>query len=148
MIENRWTRRAKQLLATRARPAVRVVRVLLVDDSPILIDAVQRLLALHPHLEVVGAVGTSAEAVAATGTMAPDLVLMDLSLPDMSGLDTTRLIKSHPNPPRVIVLTPTDAAAYCMAAASVAADGYLDKAELGGSLLALIDALFAPDGSG
>ena len=73
----------------------------------------------------------------------PDLVLMDLSMPEMNGLDATRAIKAHADGPRVIILTLHDNPEYRAAAADVRADGFVTKTELDLQLLPLIHELFA-----
>ena len=73
------------------------MRVLLVDDEPMFLEAVQALLKLDERLEVVGATGNGAHALELAETEHPDVALVDLALPEMDGLETTRrLLASRP----------------------------------------------------
>lgn len=121
---------------------MQLIRVLLVDDSLEFLDAAVRYLSSYPKLIVVGSSHTGLEALEQVKQLNPDLVLMDLALPGMSGLETTRLIKAHPDSPRVIILTLHDNPEYRTASESVNADGFLDKSDFGVELLPLIHALF------
>ena len=81
------------------------VRVLVVDDHPLFRDGVVTALTDADDLEVVGEAQDVASAIAATGELGPDVVLMDLNLPDGSGIDAVRaLAASHPDV-RVLVMT-------------------------------------------
>lgn len=105
------------------------MRILLVDDSPIFLAVIGELLNLEPGMEVVGQARSGLEALDQAALLHPDLVLMDLAMPGMDGLEATRLIKARPNPPRIIILTLDDGAQYRYAAAQSNADGCLSKAE-------------------
>src|SRR5690606_11645840 len=84
---------------------VRKLGVLVVDDHEVVRAGLRALLRRAPDLRVVGEVGTMAEAIEAAGALAPDAILMDLRLPDGSGVDACReILSSHPHI-RVIVLT-------------------------------------------
>jgi len=93
-------------------------------------------------IELVGCSLTGAEAIEQTKFLAPDLVLMDIAMPDMNGLDATRRIKELENPPRVIILTLHDNLEYRMASQAAHADGYIAKSEFGAELLPQIHLLF------
>ncbi len=79
--------------------------------------------------------------------VAPDLALVDLSMPDVNGLEVTRQLKRMPNAPRVIVLTMHDLPQYRAAARSAGADGFVSKAGFTGTLLLSIFALFPKAGA-
>lgn len=104
------------------------------DDSPSFLELARRFLDGEPAVEVVGAVNSGRAAVEAVPKLEPDLVLMDLAMPEMNGLEATRLIKAAANPPRVIILTLYGAGAYGEAARAVGADGLVVKADLIGGL--------------
>lgn len=105
------------------------MRVLLVDDSPVFLTIVSELLNLEPEMEIVGQACSGYEALEQVALLNPDLVLMDLSMPGMDGLEATRRLKARPNPPCVIILTLDDNAQYRDAATQSLADGFLSKAE-------------------
>jgi DNA-binding NarL/FixJ family response regulator len=84
----------------------------------------------------------SREALAQAQRLTPDLVLLDLSMPGMSSLETTRLLKACTNAPRVVILTPTSAHEYRAHTLSSEVDDDLDKSDLGAHLAPLLQALF------
>ena len=76
----------------------RVIRVLIADDQALLRGSFKVLLDLTPGLSVVGEAGTGAEAVALARGVQPDVVLMDVRMPQMDGIEATRLICARPGP--------------------------------------------------
>ncbi len=122
------------------------LRILLVDDNRRFLEAVRRFLA-QESFEIVGQALSGAAALEQVARLNPDLVLMDMAMPKMSGLEATRQIKSHPNPPRVIMLTLHDSPAYAAEARAFGADGFVVKSEFGSELLPLIRMLFAIKGT-
>jgi DNA-binding NarL/FixJ family response regulator len=121
------------------------VRTLLVDDSVAFLAALRRFLADHPRVRVVGAAASGRDGVAAMVRLRPDLVLLDLVMPGMSGLEALRWIKAVPDPPRVVVLTFQDEAGFRDRATALGADGFVTKAEMARHLIPAVEALF-PDG--
>lgn len=122
-----------------------MIRILLVDDNLEFLEAVARFLAADPLTEVIGQAPTGKEALNQAPQLKPDLVLMDLALPEMNGLETTRKMKAQPGAPKVIIVTLYDNAEYRAAAHSVHADGFISKSELGVQLLPLVHTLFTED---
>lgn len=118
------------------------IRVLLVDDNPGFLESASLLLAAHPRIVVVGKAHSGAEALTKIPHLTPDLILIDLVMPEMNGLETTRQIKIGKSPPRVIILTLYDNAEYRDAALAVGADGFVAKPEVGTRLCPLICELF------
>lgn len=112
-------------------PAVQpeLLRVVVVDDSPEFVNSALRRLAFDLAVEVVGCASSGKEALELVRALVPDLVLMDLAMPEMNGLEATRRIKALPAPPRVLILTLYDDPAYRVAAAEAGADGFVTKAE-------------------
>ena len=121
------------------------MRVLLVDDNPEFLKAAERILSRTPHLEVVGCAGSGEEAVDQTRALRPELVLMDWSLPEMSGLEATQRINAQPNPPRVFILSLQDYPEYRLAAKEAGAEGFISKSEFGQKIPFLIDYLIAEE---
>jgi DNA-binding NarL/FixJ family response regulator len=124
-------------------PNHRPHRVLLVDDSPLFLESAANLLAIFPELEIVGRALSGRAALEQTAALAPDLVLMDLAMPAMNGLQATRLIKAQPNPPRVVIVTLHDDLDYRAAAEVVGADGFIVKSNFASELVLLVGRLFA-----
>jgi DNA-binding NarL/FixJ family response regulator len=122
-----------------------LIRTLLVDDSPEFLEAAGRFLAADPYIELVGTVLSGKEAIEQVSILNPDLVLMDLAMPGINGLETTRRIKAEPDAPRIIILTLHDNPEYRAASESVDADGFIAKSDFGAELLPLIYLLFEKD---
>ena len=122
---------------------MRSLRVLLVDDSAEFLESAARLLALHQDLRIVGRVSSGRDALEQVAALQPDVVLMDLAMPGMDGLETTRQIKAQPAPPRVVIMTLYDVAEYRTAASAAAADGFIAKSSMRTQLLPLLAAMFA-----
>jgi len=106
------------------------MRVLLVDDDPVFLQSAARLLAPEAGFTVVGRARTGADAIEQAGALSPDLVLMDVEMPDMDGLETTRRLKALPIAPRVLLVSIYDSEARRFDAAAAGADGYIGKWEL------------------
>ncbi len=83
-------------------------RILLVDDSPTFLAAAEGLLAFAEWVKVVGRVSSGREALEQADRLKPDLILMDLSMPEMDGLAATRRLASRPGTPPVILMTVHD----------------------------------------
>ncbi len=103
------------------------VRVLVVDDDPIVRSALSLMLGGQVDLHVVGEAGDGQEGVALSERLRPDVVLMDIRMPVLDGLEATRRLHRLPEPPRVIVLTTFDADEHVVQALAAGADGFLLK---------------------
>ncbi|MFV0459838.1 MAG: response regulator [Actinomycetales bacterium] len=110
------------------------VRVLVVDDDPLVRDAYRAFLANAPGYLLCGEARNGAEGVQAFATLAPDVVLMDLQMPEMSGVDATREICSRWPQACVVALTTFGTREYVTAALASGASGYLLK-DAGGRAL-------------
>jgi len=119
------------------------IRILLVDDSPEFLESATRFLSVDPHIEIVGRALAGHDALEQVARLRPDLVLMDLAMPEMNGLEATHHIKAQPGAPCVVILTLYDNSEYRAVAETVGADGFLSKSEFGTQLLPLIHTLFA-----
>lgn len=104
-----------------------MIRLLIVDDHQLMRDGLVRLLSLEPEIELVGTACDGAEAVRMVAEHQPDLVLMDIRMPELSGIQATRQIKAqHPNV-KVILLTMHDEDDYVFEGMGAGASGYLLK---------------------
>ncbi len=119
------------------------IRILLVDDSLAFLESAIRFLGSDDRVEVVGQALSGREGLERVEQLRPDLVLMDLAMPEMNGLEATNLIKAQAKAPRVVMLTLNDSSEYRAAATAAGADDFVTKSEFATVLLPLIDSLFA-----
>ncbi|MBT0769302.1 response regulator transcription factor [Kineosporia sp. J2-2] len=106
-----------------------MTRVVVVDDQAMVREGFSALLAAQPDLDVVGAAADGLEAVHVTRTMEPDVVLMDVRMPNLNGIEATRRIMDLPGSrhPRVLILTTFDLDDYVFEALRAGASGFLLK---------------------
>lgn len=114
------------------------IRILLVDDSPEFLKSASTLLARDNRVIVVGHASSGLEALEMVSKHRPDLVLMDLTMPTMNGLDATRAIRKLPSSPPVIILTLHDNHEYIAAARDSGAIGFISKADFTNDFFALV----------
>ena len=119
--------------------------VLLVDDQELMRLAFRMVIDSQPDLEVVGEAGNGREALAAASHLAPDVILMDIRMPHMDGVEATRQIIESDSQGRVIVLTTFDLDEYVYAALRAGASGFLLKDVPPNDLLSAIRAVAAGD---
>lgn len=110
-----------------SEPAGRTVRVVVADDQTVVRDGVCLMLGLAPGIEVVGTAADGAEAVAVVAATAPDVLLVDLKMPGLDGVEATRRVRALEHPPAVVVLTTFDDEAWVLGALRAGALGYLTK---------------------
>lgn len=104
-----------------------VLRVLVVEDHPLFRDGLRVLLDDEPMIEVVGVAGTGEDGIAAAAELEPDVVVMDLQLPDVHGLEATRRILSRSPHVQILILTMFDDDDSVFAAMRAGARGYVLK---------------------
>ena len=103
------------------------IRVLVTDDQPLIREALAALLTSVDGIEVVGSAADGASAVRLARILEPDVVLMDIRMPVMDGVEATRQVRTLPRPPAVVVLTTFDLDEYVLAAVRAGASGFLLK---------------------
>ena len=111
------------------------IRVLMVDDHAILREGLRALLSYYEDVEVVGEAQDGAEAVARVGELLPDVVLMDIAMPGMNGLEATRLIRERYPQTRVLILTQHEDPQYVVPLLQAGASGFVTKRALGTDLI-------------
>ncbi|TAJ07328.1 MAG: response regulator transcription factor [Nitrospirae bacterium] len=121
-----------------ARQAMPAIRILLVDNNPQFLKTVRQLLADDEAFEIVGGTYSAAKGLELVARLRPDVVVVDLTLPLMNGLEVTRRIKAGTPVPLVIIVTLHDQEAYGRTAEAAGADGFVPKWEVGARLPELI----------
>lgn len=121
----------------------RTIRVLTVDDHPMLREGVASVIELQPDMAVVGEAENGAEALERFRTLKPDVTLMDLQMPVMGGLEAIRAIRAEFPTARIIVLTTYAGDVQALRALKAGAFGYLLKSSLRKELLETIRAVHA-----
>ncbi len=116
------------------------IRLLLVDDHAVVRSGLRMLLEGEPDMEIVGEAGTGAEALQAAGDLHPDVILMDIGLPDQSGIDATRTIKGRSPATAVVALTIHEDEEYFFRMLEAGATGYVPKRAAPEELLTAIRA--------
>ncbi|AZZ51297.1 response regulator [Rathayibacter festucae] len=124
------------------------IRLVLVDDQALFRAGIRMLLSSQPDLEVVGEASDGAEGAELVGRLAPDVVLMDIRMPGVDGIESTRLILADAaekgvEPPRILVLTTFDLDEAAARAIRAGASGFLLKDTEPGFLLASVRTVHA-----
>jgi two-component system response regulator NreC len=114
------------------------MRVLLADDHTIVRQGLRALLDAEPALEVVGEVSDGREAVQAAQQQRPDVVVMDLAMPGLNGIEGTRKITARPDCPRVIILSMYADVEHIVHALQAGASGYVRKQDADTELVAAL----------
>ena len=115
------------------------LRILLVEDNPTFLMAVCQFLDRAAGMRVVGLAHNGAQALALAAELQPDLVLLDIALPQMSGLEVARAMLAWPQPPRIVFLSMHDQAAYREAARDLGVQGLVGKADFVAALLPILE---------
>jgi two-component system, NarL family, response regulator NreC len=119
------------------------IRLLLVDDHQVVRSGLRMLLSNERDVEIVGEAGTAHDAMDAVDSLLPDVVLMDIGLPDLSGIDATRAIKSAHPEVAVVALTIHEDEEYFFKMLEAGAGGYVPKRAAPEELLTAIRAAAA-----
>ena len=119
------------------------MRILIADDHDIVRRGVVSILTLHPGWEVCGEAVDGASAVQKAKNLRPDLVLLDISMPVLNGLEAARLIRQELFHVKILIMSHNEAALTLPSALAAGADGCVGKDRLSADLIAAIDALEA-----
>ena len=125
-------------------------RVVLVDDQELVRTGFRMILDAEPDIDVVGEAADGEEALAVVADTAPDVVLMDIRMPRMDGIESTRFLTGMDDPPRILILTTFDIDDYVYEALRAGASGFLlkdtpaDDLVAGVRVVAAGEALLAP----
>lgn len=126
-------------------PGSAPIRVLLVDDHPVYRDGLRALIERSPDLAFAGEAATGDAAVAAAAASSPDVILMDIRMPNMSGIEATRRILADRATARILILTMSEDDDSLFAAMRAGARGYLPKDSDSADLLRAIRAVAGGD---
>jgi len=121
------------------------IRVLLADDHAVLREGLRMLLSGRPDLEVVGEATNGEEAVQQAEALQPDIVLLDLSMPALNGIEATRRIRTSLHESRVLVLTVHDSEEYVYQALKAGASGYVLKQAAATEIVTAIQTIYGGD---
>ncbi len=119
------------------------LRILLVDDNRTFLTAVRQYLAMLPDTKVVGLAYDGPDALAQAKALQPDLVLLDIMMPHMNGLEVAARMQSWSPAPRILFLSLHDNASYRAAAAELGAVALVDKANFVAELMPIVARLAA-----
>jgi two-component system, NarL family, response regulator NreC len=119
-------------------PENETITILLVDDHKMLRDGLRLLLESEADMQVVAEAGTAVEAIQLARALAPDIIVMDLNLPDMSGIEAIAEIRQHNQTSRIIVLSMHSRREFVLPAIEAGCDGYVPKSSTHTSLLEAI----------
>jgi DNA-binding NarL/FixJ family response regulator len=115
-----------------------MIRVLLVDDQPAVRRGLRLRLHLEPDIQVVGETGSGQESLTLTQALTPDVVLMDVEMPEMDGIETTQALRALPSPSAVVILSIHDDVATRARAQAAGAAAFVGKSGTTDQLLAAI----------
>ena len=119
------------------------IKVLLADDHAVVRDGLRLILEARGEVQVVGDVANGQEAVDASRTLTPDIVIMDIAMPELNGLDATRQVLALRDGTRVIILSMHAAAEYVYRAFEAGASGYVLKESAGRELMEAVRSVYA-----
>ncbi len=107
------------------------IKLLVVDDHTIMRDGIRALLTIHDDVDIVGEASEGTEAIKMARELNPDVVIMDIAMPVMDGLEATRRITKNNPKTKVLMLSQYNDKKYVLAAVKAGASGYVSKVALG-----------------
>jgi DNA-binding NarL/FixJ family response regulator len=117
------------------------LRVLLVDDHPFVREGIRSYLSDFPEIEIIGEASSGQEALTIANKQHPDLILLDINMPEMNGLEVVGQLRKVVPRPKVLVLTVHNSREYVLHVAKSGAEGYLLKESEPGELHQAIQAI-------
>ena len=117
------------------------IRILIVDDHAIMRDGIRALLNVDDTLEIVGEASEGKEAIEKFQELKPDVIVMDIVMPGMDGLEATRRITKRNTKTKVLILTQHENKDYILSAVKAGVAGYVPKKALGSDLISAIHAV-------
>ena len=121
------------------------IKILVVDDHAIMREGIRALLGLYDDIEVVGEAAEGNEAIEKARELAPDVIIMDIAMPGMDGLEATRRIRKKTPTAKVLVLTQYDNKEYILSVIKAGAAGYVPKRALSSELVSAARAVHKGD---
>lgn len=118
-----------------------MINILLADDSPSFLAAVWSCLFLWPIVKIVGEARDGEEALSKAQQLRPDLILLDIGMPKLNGLEVARTIQTWTNPPRIVFLSMNDGEAYRAAVQELGVFGFISKSDFVEQLPRLIESM-------
>lgn len=103
------------------------IKVLLIDDHPLVLEGIRSVLETYDHIEVVGAESSAKAGLATSKSKQPDVVLMDINMPDMNGIDAIELFKDQLPATKLLMLSMHDSREYISTSTMYGASGYVLK---------------------
>jgi DNA-binding NarL/FixJ family response regulator len=119
-----------------------VIRILVVDDSEVVRKAICRVLSTGEQCEVVSDVSSACGAIEKAKKHQPDVVLLDISMPELNGLQAISLIKNVAPKSEILMVTQHDNHLFVLEAFAAGARGFLNKRDLGAEIIAAVDTVF------
>jgi DNA-binding NarL/FixJ family response regulator len=116
-------------------------RILIVDDHEIFRRGLRSLLESRPEFEILGEAGDGLQAIEKASELKPDLIVMDVSMPQLDGLQATRQIRKKLPQTKILILSQHDSSHMLSAALEAGANGYVTKSQVSRCLLSALDAV-------
>jgi two-component system, NarL family, nitrate/nitrite response regulator NarL len=128
------------LTVNAASPPAAPIRVLIADDHPLFVKALEAILVTDERIRVVGHARDGREAIDLSRTLGPEIVLMDISMPILDGIEATRRLTEEGSPARVLVVSGSNSRHDVDRAREAGAAGYLTKDRIAAELIdAIVD---------
>jgi DNA-binding NarL/FixJ family response regulator len=121
------------------------IKVLIVDDHAIMRDGIRALLSINDDIQVVGEASEGKEAIKKVPELKPDVIVMDIAMPGMDGMEATRQIIKANVKVKILILTQHDNKEYILSALKAGAAGFVPKRAMGSELVSAIRAVYRGD---